>query len=107
VHVEGDQNIISAVSGHLQQYNNTPPEGLIEGSDTESIIARACYQISRGTLRGTISELNKLESPAAHIFQNWIIKAEERLYLEQILSILSIYVHNSIQEEKARGKTEK
>jgi len=97
---EGDQNIFLSVASHLQHYNNTPPEGLIEGSDTESIVARACYQMSRGTLQGTLSELNKLEGPAAQIFQNWMVKAKDRLNLEQALSILSIYVHNSINEEK-------
>ncbi|KAJ1673807.1 hypothetical protein EV182_004520 [Spiromyces aspiralis] len=62
-------------------------EGLVEGEDVESILARTHYYLQRHNLDHATRELNQLRGWAKKLASDWIVEARRRLELEQALQV--------------------
>jgi len=47
-------------------------KGLVKGTDTPAILARARFHLSRGLLESAVEEVSSLEPNSAAVYRNWI-----------------------------------
>jgi len=69
---------------------STPPEGLVDGKDAWSVLARAEYHLSRGSLSESIEEIENINNDKVkQEFNTWLTSARARLLLEQTVQLLN------------------
>lgn len=63
--------------------------GPVDGSDINSVLARAEDRLVRSDLDGAARELNALEGWAGVLAMDWLKEARKRLEVEQAVEIVS------------------
>jgi len=64
-------------------------QGLVEGSDVLSTLARAEYYVGEKDLDGAARELNQLKGTAKVLLTDWLEAARKRLEVEQALEVVN------------------
>ncbi|KAJ1918578.1 MICOS complex subunit mic60 [Mycoemilia scoparia] len=85
--VPEDGTFVSQVQSAMLSKLLFEKEGLVEGDDTESVLARAHYHLRRHDLDGATRELNQLKSWSKKLAEDWIAEARQRLEVEQALQV--------------------
>lgn len=72
-------------------------QGLVEGNDVLSVVARAEYHLNEKNLDSAARELNQLKGPAKTLLHDWLEAARRRLEVQQALEV-SWRFHGSYSE---------
>ncbi|OWJ64977.1 COG4223 family protein, partial [Inquilinus limosus] len=83
-----------------------PAPGEVEGTDTNSVLARAEGRLQRGDLAGTVEAVKGLSGPAASALAAWRGQAEARLSAESALQSLSALAVQRLSAATAPGDTQ-
>jgi MICOS complex subunit MIC60 len=85
-----DQNagLLSHLASNLLSSFRFKRQGLVEGDDVLSILARAEYYLNEKDLDSATRELNQLKGSAKVLLQDWLKAARERLEVEQALEVV-------------------
>lgn len=62
-------------------------DGLVQGNDPLSVMARAEYYLNEKNLDSAARELNQLQGPANALLSDWLKAARRRLEVEQALEV--------------------
>ncbi|KAJ2451617.1 hypothetical protein EV183_003498 [Coemansia sp. RSA 2336] len=62
-------------------------DGLVEGSDVESVLARSSYYLRKHDLDSATRELNQLKGWPKQLARDWISAARARLEIEQAIGV--------------------
>eukprot|EP01113_Clastostelium_recurvatum_P034247 TRINITY_DN4620_c0_g1_i6.p1 TRINITY_DN4620_c0_g1~~TRINITY_DN4620_c0_g1_i6.p1 ORF type:complete len:314 (-),score=85.20 TRINITY_DN4620_c0_g1_i6:9-950(-) len=68
-----------------------PKQGLIEGSDPESVFARAEFYVQRGMLHAAAAELHTVSGAPRQAMEPWLGAVRDRLLLVQLLDMLQTH----------------
>eukprot|EP01113_Clastostelium_recurvatum_P034244 TRINITY_DN4620_c0_g1_i2.p1 TRINITY_DN4620_c0_g1~~TRINITY_DN4620_c0_g1_i2.p1 ORF type:complete len:324 (-),score=87.05 TRINITY_DN4620_c0_g1_i2:9-980(-) len=68
-----------------------PKQGLIEGSDPESVFARAEFYVQRGMLHAAAAELHSISGAPRQAMEPWLGAVRDRLLLVQLLDMLQTH----------------
>ncbi|OMH79800.1 MICOS complex subunit MIC60 [Zancudomyces culisetae] len=75
------------VSSTLSRFMATK-HGLVEGTDTEAVLARTRYYLLSNNLDAAARELNQLQGWPKVLASDWLDSARSRLEIEQFLNVL-------------------
>ncbi|CAM9108498.1 unnamed protein product [Discosporangium mesarthrocarpum] len=64
------------------------PKGLVEGSSTDDVLARASYLLEVGELSSAVQELETLEGRPALTVKDWLNDAKTRLVADQAMGVI-------------------
>lgn len=79
--------LLSHVASHLLSGFRFRRQGLVEGDDTLSVLARAEYHLNEKDLDSATRELNQLQGTARLLLQDWLDAARRRLEVQQALEV--------------------
>ena len=84
-----DQNagVLSYLASHLFSSFRFQRQGLVEGSDVLSVLARAEHYLNEKDLDTAARELNQLNGPAKVLLTDWLDAARKRLEVLQALQV--------------------
>lgn len=90
-----DQNagILSHLASHFLTSFTFKPQGLAQGSDVLSTLARAEYYMNEKDLDSAARELNQLGGTAKELLADWLEAARKRLEVMQALEVCSFLVY--------------
>jgi mitofilin len=90
-----DENagVLSHLASHLLSSFRFRREGLVEGSDVLSVLARAEYFMNEKDLDRAARELNQVKGTAKMLLEDWLAAARRRLEVLQALEV-RIYIKN-------------
>ncbi|KAF9489622.1 hypothetical protein BDN71DRAFT_1455855 [Pleurotus eryngii] len=85
-----DENagLLSYVASHFLSSFRFKRQGLVEGDDVLSVLARAEYHLNEKDLDGAARELNQLKGTAKILLQDWLEAARRRLEVQQALEVV-------------------
>jgi len=84
---EVNAGLLSHLASHAFSALTFKRQGLVQGSDVLSIIARAEYYLNEKNLDMATRELNQLRGTAHVLVQDWLSAARRRLEVEQALEV--------------------
>lgn len=84
-----DQNagLLSHLASHLLSSFSFKRQGLVEGDDVLSVLARAEYYLNEKDLDSATRELNQLRGTAKVLLSDWLSAARKRLEVSQALEV--------------------
>ncbi|EIN09966.1 hypothetical protein PUNSTDRAFT_52095 [Punctularia strigosozonata HHB-11173 SS5] len=80
--------VLSHLASQLLSSFQFKRSGLVEGSDTLSVLARAEYYLNEKDLDSAARELNQLTGTAKLLLSDWLDAARRRLEIQQALEVL-------------------
>ncbi|KAI0342670.1 hypothetical protein BDW22DRAFT_1428843 [Trametopsis cervina] len=85
-----DQNagLLSHLASHFLSSFSFKRQGLVEGDDVLSVLARAEYYLNEKDLDRATRELNQLKGTPKVLLSDWLIAARKRLEVAQALEIV-------------------
>lgn len=92
------RGIFSNFSAVLHDLTTTPPEGLVPGNDTASVISRAHYHVHRGALANAIAEIDTLEPASKEVFLEWSDDVKNKLVVDKTLFVFHKHVDGLVAE---------
>lgn len=87
-----DAGVLSYLASHLFSGLRFKRQGLVEGEDTLSVLARAEYYLNEKDLDSAARELNQLRGAAKVLLHDWLEAARRRLEVEQALEVGGLVV---------------
>lgn len=88
-----DAGVLSHLASHVLSTFRFKRQGLVEGSDVLSVIARAEYYLNEKDLDSAARELNQLEGTPKLLLHDWLEAARRRLEVEQALDVCIRFMH--------------
>ncbi|KAI8091466.1 glucose-6-phosphate dehydrogenase [Gilbertella persicaria] len=85
--VPEDGGFGSHIISHIMAWLMFKKQGLVEGDDVESILARTDYYLKRDNLEYAARELNQLTGWPKRLAQDWIQSARRHLEVKQALQV--------------------
>uniref|UniRef100_A0A0W0FRB4 MICOS complex subunit MIC60 n=1 Tax=Moniliophthora roreri TaxID=221103 RepID=A0A0W0FRB4_MONRR len=82
-----DAGLLSHLASYLFSGLRFKRQGLVEGSDVLSVLARAEYHLNEKDLDSAARELNQLKGSAKALLHDWLEAARRRLEVEQALQV--------------------
>jgi len=101
------EGFMVAVKTYVKNLFITPPEGLVSGDDSASVLSRVNYHLDKGSLENATNELKQLKGPAAQVVGGWVQEAQARLRLDNMLSIFSLHVNRDLNRVLSQLKSDK
>ncbi|KAL0954344.1 hypothetical protein HGRIS_003338 [Hohenbuehelia grisea] len=85
-----DQNagLLAHLASHLFSTFRFKRQGLVEGNDALSVLARAEYYLNEKDLDSAARELNQLQGTAKVLLHDWLEAARRRLEVQQALEVI-------------------
>ncbi|KAI0783860.1 mitochondrial inner membrane protein-domain-containing protein [Irpex lacteus] len=80
--------LLSHLASHLLSSFSFKRQGLVEGDDVLSVLARAEYYLNEKDLDSATRELNQLRGTAKVLLSDWLSAARKRLEVSQALEIV-------------------
>lgn len=84
---EENAGVLSYLASRGLSYLRFRREGLAEGDDVLSRVARAEWYLNESDLDSAARELNQLKGPAKTIVSDWLAAARKRLEVQQALEV--------------------
>jgi MICOS complex subunit MIC60 len=90
-----DQNagILSHLASHFLSSFSFKRQGLVEGDDVLSVLARAQYHLNEKDLDSATRELNQLRGTAKVLLSDWLVAARKRLEVSQALEVCRFHFY--------------
>ncbi|KAL0579586.1 MICOS complex subunit mic60 [Marasmius crinis-equi] len=83
-----DAGLLSHLASHLLSSFRFKRQGLVEGNDVLSVLARAEHHLNEKDLDSAARELNQLRGSAKVLLHDWLEAARRRLEVEQALEVV-------------------
>ena len=87
---EQNAGLLSHLSSHLISYLQFRRQGLVEGGDVLSTLARAEYMLNEQDLDGAARELNQLKGTSRLLLHDWLEAVRRRLEVLQAIQVCVI-----------------
>jgi MICOS complex subunit MIC60 len=84
---DSNAGLLSHLASHFLSSFRFKRAGLVEGSDTLSVLARAEYYLNEKDLDRAARELNQLGGTAKVLLADWLDAARRRLEVQQALEV--------------------
>jgi len=85
---EHDAGVLSHVASHFLSYFQFQKQGMVQGNDILSVLARAQCYLDEKDLDTATRELNQLRGPAKELLADWLEAARRRLEVLQALDVV-------------------
>eukprot|EP00049_Salpingoeca_infusionum_P026723 m.27523 g.27523 ORF g.27523 m.27523 type:complete len:609 (+) comp8936_c0_seq1:25-1851(+) len=82
----------SYATSYLVSWLTFAPEGMVEGTDPEAILARAETYVQRNDLEAAVREVNQLKGACRDVAQSWLDSARVALTAEMALKVLKAHL---------------
>lgn len=86
---ESQPGLVGHIVGSTFAALSIQPKGLVPGSGTDEVLARAAYHVELGHLGEAVTELKTLQGLPAKTVQDWVRDAKARLQVEQAMKVLN------------------
>ncbi|PFH53150.1 hypothetical protein AMATHDRAFT_45771 [Amanita thiersii Skay4041] len=83
-----DAGVLSYLASRALSTFRFKRQGLVEGDDILSVLARAEYYLNEKDLDTAARELNQLKGPAKMLLHDWLEAARRRLEVQQVLEVV-------------------
>ena len=84
-----DVGVLAHLASHVLSTFAFRRQGLVQGDDVLSVLARAEYYLNEKDLDSATRELNQLRGTAKVLVQDWLGAARRRLEVQQALEVMS------------------
>jgi MICOS complex subunit MIC60 len=88
---EQNAGLLSHLTSQLLSFFTFKRQGMVEGTDVLSVLARAESYLNEKDLDGATRELNQLKGTAQVLLQDWLDAARRRLEVEQALEVCFLF----------------